>query len=231
MVAGCATCRFSNHGCHGWTTRSKCETGSDAQAKSRVGGWSWLSGYTTGNYEKRLCSIQPGDLPIATCGLRPSGNQVCVRDNPELLPVPSSQGAKIALYLLPMRAFVFLLAGLLVPSFVGNAQNSTCVSFQENGDEVIVRAESWDPVSAIGRALARRYGIDVSVEAPKWAFPGELARLDPQQSLIVEMRFFGGLSIEDTAEIIGISRTTVKREWANARAWLRREISRREARA
>ena len=88
-----------------------------------------------------------------------------------------------------------------------------------------------DPVSAIGRALARRYGIDVSVEAPKWAFPGELARLDPQQSLIVEMRFFGGLSIEDTAEIIGVSRTTVKREWANARGWLRREISRREARA
>jgi RNA polymerase sigma factor (TIGR02999 family) len=59
----------------------------------------------------------------------------------------------------------------------------------------------------------------------------ELARLDPQQSRIVEMRFFGGLSIEDTAEVIGISRTTVKREWATARAWLLREMSRREARA
>jgi RNA polymerase sigma factor (TIGR02999 family) len=52
----------------------------------------------------------------------------------------------------------------------------------------------------------------------------ELARLDARQSRIVEMRFFGGLSIEDTAEIIGISRTTVKREWATARAWLRREM-------
>jgi len=59
----------------------------------------------------------------------------------------------------------------------------------------------------------------------------QLARLDPQQSRIVEMRFFGGLSIEDTAEVIGISRTTVKREWATARAWLLREMSRREARA
>jgi RNA polymerase sigma factor (TIGR02999 family) len=59
----------------------------------------------------------------------------------------------------------------------------------------------------------------------------ELARLDPQQSRIVEMRFFAGLSIEDTAEVIGISRTTVKREWATARAWLLREMSRREARA
>jgi RNA polymerase sigma factor (TIGR02999 family) len=59
----------------------------------------------------------------------------------------------------------------------------------------------------------------------------ELARLDPQQSRIVEMRFFAGLSIEDTAEVIGVSRTTVKREWATARAWLLREMSRREARA
>jgi RNA polymerase sigma factor (TIGR02999 family) len=52
----------------------------------------------------------------------------------------------------------------------------------------------------------------------------ELARLDPQQSRIVELRFFGGLSIEEAAEVIGISRTTVKREWATARAWLRREV-------
>lgn len=59
----------------------------------------------------------------------------------------------------------------------------------------------------------------------------ELARLDPQQSQIVEMRFFGGLSIEDTAEVIGVSRTTVKREWSTARAWLLREMRRKEARA
>ena len=52
----------------------------------------------------------------------------------------------------------------------------------------------------------------------------ELERLDPQQSRIVEMRFFGGLSIKDTAEVIGVSPTTVKREWATARAWLRREV-------
>ena len=56
----------------------------------------------------------------------------------------------------------------------------------------------------------------------------ELARLDPQQCKVVEMRFFGGLSIEDTAEVLGISQTTVKREWATARAWLRREVGRAE---
>jgi len=59
----------------------------------------------------------------------------------------------------------------------------------------------------------------------------ELARLDPQQSRIVEMRFFGGLSIEDTAEIIGVSPTTIKREWATARAWLLRELSPNVARS
>ena len=54
----------------------------------------------------------------------------------------------------------------------------------------------------------------------------ELARLDPQQSRIVEMRFFAGLSIEDTAKVVGISPATVKREWAMARAWLRNEVAR-----
>ena len=52
-----------------------------------------------------------------------------------------------------------------------------------------------------------------------------LARLDPQQSMIVELRFFGGLSIEETADVLGISPATVKRHWATARAWLHREIS------
>ena len=52
-----------------------------------------------------------------------------------------------------------------------------------------------------------------------------LARLDPQQSHIVELRFFAGLSIEDTSEILGISPATVKRDWATARAWLQREMS------
>jgi RNA polymerase sigma factor (TIGR02999 family) len=56
----------------------------------------------------------------------------------------------------------------------------------------------------------------------------ELARLDVQQARIVELKFFGGLSIEDTAHVIGVSRTTIKREWATARAWLRREMAKSE---
>lgn len=52
----------------------------------------------------------------------------------------------------------------------------------------------------------------------------ELAALDLQQSRVVELRFFGGLSIEETSVALGISPATVKREWATARAWLRREM-------
>jgi RNA polymerase sigma factor (TIGR02999 family) len=54
----------------------------------------------------------------------------------------------------------------------------------------------------------------------------ELSRLDAQQSRIVELRFFGGLSIAQTAHILSISPATVKREWATARIWLYREMSR-----
>jgi RNA polymerase sigma factor (TIGR02999 family) len=52
-----------------------------------------------------------------------------------------------------------------------------------------------------------------------------LAEIDQRQSRIVEMRFFGGLSVEETAEALGISRRTVIREWNSARAWLYHELS------
>ena len=52
----------------------------------------------------------------------------------------------------------------------------------------------------------------------------ELATLDPQQERIVELRFFGGLSIEETAEVLHIGHATVERDWKMARAWLRRKL-------
>jgi RNA polymerase sigma factor (TIGR02999 family) len=53
-----------------------------------------------------------------------------------------------------------------------------------------------------------------------------LAEVDPRQSQIVECRFFGGLSIEETAKVVGVSTATIKREWAVARAWLYRDLNR-----
>ncbi len=52
-----------------------------------------------------------------------------------------------------------------------------------------------------------------------------LAKLDPQQCRIVELRYFGGLTIEETAEVLVLSPATIKREWQLARAWLYHEIS------
>ena len=52
----------------------------------------------------------------------------------------------------------------------------------------------------------------------------ELEQIDPQQAKVVELRFFAGLTVEETAEVAGISPRTVKREWQTAKAWLRREI-------
>ena len=51
-----------------------------------------------------------------------------------------------------------------------------------------------------------------------------LAKLDPRQSRIVELRYFAGLSIEETSEVLGMSPATVKRDWLTARAWLQRQM-------
>jgi RNA polymerase sigma factor (TIGR02999 family) len=89
------------------------------------------------------------------------------------------------------------------------------------------------------RAAKRGGGCKVSLEDAPPPFEGRgielvalddalkgLARLDPQQSRIVELRFFGGLSIEETAQVLGISPATVKRHWATARVWLHHEVTR-----
>ncbi|HSK63447.1 MAG TPA: sigma-70 family RNA polymerase sigma factor, partial [Pyrinomonadaceae bacterium] len=52
----------------------------------------------------------------------------------------------------------------------------------------------------------------------------ELSKMDPQQSRIVEMKFFGGLSIQEIAEVLSIGHATVERDWKMARAWLRRQL-------
>jgi RNA polymerase sigma factor (TIGR02999 family) len=69
-------------------------------------------------------------------------------------------------------------------------------------------------------------GAEVDFEAIDEALK-RLEALDSQQGKLVELRFFGGLSIKETAEVIGISPATVKREWAAARAWLQRELTER----
>lgn len=53
----------------------------------------------------------------------------------------------------------------------------------------------------------------------------ELAKLDPRKSRVVELRYFGGLSLEETAEVLGISEMTVRRDWRAAKAWLYKAVN------
>jgi RNA polymerase sigma factor (TIGR02999 family) len=66
--------------------------------------------------------------------------------------------------------------------------------------------------------------MDVSVVALDRALD-DLSAIDPDQARVVELRFFGGLTVEETAEVMGTSTGTVKREWSMARAWLRRAVA------
>ena len=84
-----------------------------------------------------------------------------------------------------MKAPVAILVGLLFCSMLASAQSSDCASVTRSGDEVILTADSWDPLHALSATLADRYGISVSVESPQWAFPSDaedVAVVDPQFS-------------------------------------------------
>ena len=81
---------------------------------------------------------------------------------------------------------------------------------------------------ALDEAEEEPLAVDVDIIALDDALKS-LGEMDPQQSRVVELKFFGGLSIEDTAEALGISASTVKRDWITARAWLYRELDRSAA--
>lgn len=84
------------------------------------------------------------------------------------------------------------------------------------GNPTLVLNESMDVPSSSQIEIA---ALDDALDS--------LAKLDPQQSRIVELRFFTGLSIQETADVLGISVATVNRDWVVARAWLTRELARR----
>jgi len=87
------------------------------------------------------------------------------------------------------------------------AKRSPGTLYVDLGDEAAVAAPDRVPeLLSLDRALT------------------ELERLDPRQARVVELRFFAGLSVEETAEVAGVSTATVKREWRTARAFLRHEI-------
>jgi len=87
-------------------------------------------------------------------------------------------------------------------------------ALKRGGDAVRVALEDVELVAP---------GGDVEIDALDSALE-KLAALDARQAQIVELRFFGGLTLEETAEVVEVSTATVKRDWLMARAWLHREL-------
>jgi RNA polymerase sigma-70 factor (ECF subfamily) len=83
-------------------------------------------------------------------------------------------------------------------------------------------SETHEPLDEACAVSPPRAAILVAVDDAL----SELAKLDPRKSRIVELRFFGGLTVEETAVALAVSCATVEREWRTARAWLYREIGR-----
>lgn len=112
------------------------------------------------------------------------------------------------------RAHFFALAAQIMRQIlVDHARKQTAAKRGGNAVTLVVNE---------GSAVAKQTSLDLLAldDALK-----QLASLDPRQSQIVELRFFGGLSIEETAEAVNISPATIKREWATARLWLLHEMN------
>lgn len=87
---------------------------------------------------------------------------------------------------------------------------------KRGGDKVHVLLD--DVVDVMGEENGDLVTLDAALD--------ELARRDAQQARVVELRFFGGLDVSETAKALGVSPTTVKREWAVAKLWLKRQLER-----
>lgn len=88
------------------------------------------------------------------------------------------------------------------------------------------RGGQWTRIELDERRLPG-FGAEEDIEAVDSALT-KLAELDPQQARLVELRFFSGLSVAEAADVLGMSQRSAEREWTMVRAWLRRELARRE---
>ena len=114
--------------------------------------------------------------------------------------------------------FVAIAATLMRQILVDYARNHRA---DKRGADCTIRLEdNIDPV------LENEMDVDVLLLDDALT---QLAQRDPQQSRIVELRFFAGMTVEETAAVMGISAATVKRDWSMARAWLSRQVKRGES--
>lgn len=112
------------------------------------------------------------------------------------------------------RAHFFAVAATLIRNILVDHARGQKAAKRGGGAEKLPLEEAFAvPVDNAPGILA----VDEALET--------LAKIDPQQSRIVELRFFAGLTIEETAEVLAISPSTVKRDWILAKAWIYRALS------
>jgi RNA polymerase sigma-70 factor, ECF subfamily len=85
------------------------------------------------------------------------------------------------------------------------------------------KRDSGEPLLELDAAIDFHDRTQLSITKLEEALR-DLEALDPRQARVVELRFFGGLTMDETAELLGVSPVTVKRDWMTARQWLQREI-------
>jgi len=110
--------------------------------------------------------------------------------------------------------------------FIGVAAQLMRRNLVDYARQRAARKRAGSPVTLDEERLGPGVGMDRTEEILAMEeVLDRLAKVDPQQARIVELRYFGGLAVEETAEVLEISPRTVKRDWAMARAWLRAELA------
>ena len=96
--------------------------------------------------------------------------------------------------------------------------------------KIAAKRGAMSPRLSLDEAMDIPGGADLDILALNDSLEA-LAKMDPRQSRVVELRFFTGLTVEETAEVMQLSPVTIKREWVTAKAWLSREILRQSGNA
>lgn len=117
------------------------------------------------------------------------------------------------------RAHFFGVAAKAMRSILVDHARARRTAKRGGGALAVTLDEAGGVAGAVGETQ-----VDVDVLALDEAL-ARLGQRDPRKSQLVELRYFGGLGIEEAASVLGVSRATAKRDWITARAWLKRELS------
>ena len=112
------------------------------------------------------------------------------------------------------RAHFYAIAAQMMRRILVDYARSRCYAKRGGGAQKVSFEEN---MAVSSRRAANVIALDEALTT--------LAEIDPRKSRMIELRFFGGLSIEETAKILGVSPGTIRRDWTMAKAWLQREVN------